>query len=163
MNRLFFTVAVAASVSTVAAPSAASPQEEVESPTRGSMAKAGTTKWRLDRAIAHQRLLLVTLQAHGPPVAAVIYLIASGIEQLAQRGLAEAKHQDQLAQLLHLQTSTVLYLVTGAPAPWIPPLFEERLSVAGVLARTRCVLTQDLQSCAHQLAEAILSRLESMR
>ena len=160
MNRLFFTVAVAASVSTVAAPSAASPQEEVESPTRGS---AGTTMWRLDRAIAHQRLLLVTLQAHGPPVAAVIYLIASGIEQLAQRGLAEAKHQNQLARLLHLQTSTVLYLVTGAPAPWIPPLFDERLSVAGVLARTRCVLTQDLQSCAHQLAEAILSRLESMR
>jgi hypothetical protein len=93
----------------------------------------------------------------------VIYLIASDIEQLAQRGLAEAKHHNQLAQLLYLQTSAVSYLVTGAPAPWIPPLFEERLSVAGELARIRCILTQDLQSCAHQLAEAILSRLESMR
>ena len=163
MYRLFLTVAVATSVSTIAVPSAASSQEEAESPTLASMAKAEATKRRLHRAIAHQRLLLVTLEAHGPPVTAVIYLIASGIEQVAQRGLAEVKGQNQLARLLHLQTSAVSRLVTGAPAPWIPPLFEERLSVAGELARTRCILTQDLQSCAQQLADAILNRLESMR
>ncbi len=112
----------------------------------------------LDRAIAGQRMVVTALDAGVTPMA----LIMAG--QMAYwAGRATVGADRELGRYMQWQTSAISALVAGTVAPPIPPMFQAELSVAGQLARGRCVAIHDTQSCTRQLAEVILVRLQAMR
>jgi hypothetical protein len=113
----------------------------------------------VDQAIASQRWLVTALDALGG-VTAAARIMAGQSEFWASRATAGADHE--LGRYLQWQTAAITELVAGTVAPPIPPFFEIELSAAGQLARGRCVAIRDTQSCARQLAEVILLRLEAI-
>ena len=115
----------------------------------------------LERAIAGQRLLVTALDVQG--VVTPIALIMAG--QMAYwAGRAKVGADRELGRYIRWQTAAISDLVAGTGvAPPIPPMFQAELSFTGQLARGQCVAIHDKQSCARQLAEVILVRLQAMR
>ena len=153
---LIYRVATVISLAAIGAAPRAWPQAVVQSPAVGD----SLVGVHLERAIAGQRFLVTALDVQGwvTPIA----LIMAG--QMAYwAGRATVGADRELGRYMQWQTSAISALVAGTVAPPIPPMFQAELSVAGQLARGRCVAIHDTQSCARQLAEVILVRLQAMR
>lgn len=155
--RLIHRMATVISLAAIGAAPRAWPQTVVQSPAVGD----SLVGLHLERAIADQRLLVTALDVQG--VVTPIALIMAG--QMAYwAGRAKVGADRELGRYIRWQTAAISDLVAGTGvAPPIPPMFQAELSFTGQLARGQCVAIHDTQSCARQLAEVILVRLQAMR
>ena len=151
---LIYRVATVISLAAIGAAPRAWAQAVVQSPAVGD----SLVGVHLERAIAAQHSLVTALDAGVTPMALIM---AGQMEYWAGRATAGADRE--LGRYIQWQTAAMYELVAGTVASPIPPMFQVELSVAGQLARGRCVAIHDTQSCARQLAEVILVRLQAMR
>ncbi len=153
---LIYRVATVISLAAIGAAPRAWPQAVVQSPAVGD----SLVGFHLELAIAGQHLVVAALDVQGGAMA-IALTMAGQMEYWAGRATVGADRE--LGRYIQWQTAAMYELVAGTVAPPIPPMFQAELSVAGQLARGRCVAIHDTQSCARQLAEVILVRLQAMR